>query len=611
MSGDVADDQGDPGAGERDDIEPVASYVALRAGRSVACGDLDGVEFGQLAGEQSALQGQGGGALTGVAAGVVDAHGGPGGQFRREGEVLVVERVRLLPPVEAGHAHQDVPGGQRNHHQGVRAGGPESHHPPGIVPQPVGGEVESGDEAGFEVGHATGLRRGRGEPAQLADRVRRPGVPAPGGPKRRTAERDAVFDRTRLGRLALHDGVQQIDGDGVGQPGDGHLGQFLRGPHDVQGGADVQTGLVEQSSPFLGPVTGGDVDDRVAQPEDGSGRVLEPEGTGGPHMLVFRVGDGAPAVHKVHGRYAGVQDLLHLRLDGLGAQARQCLPDPFAQPFRRRYAGHAFQGHIAPYAAQFGIGDQQADGRLGEESLHDRLVAFPAAHLGSLDGQDHPVRRGPGAFGAGRGVRPQDQLQQSAVPAAHGHVRGPYLRRPSQCAPCCGDHGRLGPCEQFEGGPAQDLGRRTAQQPFGSRAPPDNDTSGIQHGGGRHLGADDRITPLAASGVPCHPRRPTTFDHGRSPRRQRIPDPMEALRTGCARSARPGHALLRPDGARCTGRAPNDQWWSWPPQRSSWLTGRGAGGSPVTGDTRRPSERTAAGPHPAERPTCRRGPRSR
>ena len=119
VADDVADDQGDPGAGQRDDVEPVAAHPGLRG--QVAGGDLDGGLLGQAAGQQAALEGHGRGVLAGVAAGVVDADRGPGGELLGEGQVVVVEGLGRLRPPEVGHAQDDAAGLQRHRDQRVDA----------------------------------------------------------------------------------------------------------------------------------------------------------------------------------------------------------------------------------------------------------------------------------------------------------------------------------------------------------------------------------------------------------------------------------------------------------------------------------------------------------
>lgn len=54
MADDIADEEGDAGAGEGDDVEPVATHSGF--GGQVAVRDLDGVLLGMAAREQAALK---------------------------------------------------------------------------------------------------------------------------------------------------------------------------------------------------------------------------------------------------------------------------------------------------------------------------------------------------------------------------------------------------------------------------------------------------------------------------------------------------------------------------------------------------------------------------
>ena len=90
VADDIADDEGDPGAGQRDHVEPVAADPVLRVGGQVARGHVDGGAAGQPLRQQAALQGQGRGALAGVAAGVVQAERGPGDQLLGEQQVVLL-----------------------------------------------------------------------------------------------------------------------------------------------------------------------------------------------------------------------------------------------------------------------------------------------------------------------------------------------------------------------------------------------------------------------------------------------------------------------------------------------------------------------------------------
>ncbi len=110
MADDVADDEGDAGAGERDDVVPVAADAGLGAGGQVAGGDVHGGGAGEVMGEEAVLEGEGGGALAGVAAGVVEADSGVGGELVGEQEVVGGEGSGVAVAGEDSGAESGAPG---------------------------------------------------------------------------------------------------------------------------------------------------------------------------------------------------------------------------------------------------------------------------------------------------------------------------------------------------------------------------------------------------------------------------------------------------------------------------------------------------------------------
>ncbi len=58
VADDVTDDQCDPGAGQRNHVEPVAAHARLGVGRQVAGGDVQGRRLGYPPREHAALQGE-------------------------------------------------------------------------------------------------------------------------------------------------------------------------------------------------------------------------------------------------------------------------------------------------------------------------------------------------------------------------------------------------------------------------------------------------------------------------------------------------------------------------------------------------------------------------
>jgi len=110
VADDITHDEGDAGAGQRDDVEPVATHIGL--GGQVAVGDLDRGLFGKLSWQEAALQGERGSAFAGVATGVVEAQRGTGGELRGQRRVVVLVGLRLCSAVEARHAQGDATGTQ-------------------------------------------------------------------------------------------------------------------------------------------------------------------------------------------------------------------------------------------------------------------------------------------------------------------------------------------------------------------------------------------------------------------------------------------------------------------------------------------------------------------
>jgi hypothetical protein len=91
------------------DVEPVAPDLGRRLRGHVTVGELEAGNVGDPAREEAALEGQRGGSLAGVMAGVVDGYGGPGDQVMGERQVGRGERPRTLEAVEDDDAHDRAP----------------------------------------------------------------------------------------------------------------------------------------------------------------------------------------------------------------------------------------------------------------------------------------------------------------------------------------------------------------------------------------------------------------------------------------------------------------------------------------------------------------------
>lgn len=281
----VADDEAYTGPGERDDVEPVARDAGAAAGGQVAMGGGRGAELGRGDLEQAALEGKRGVAFAGVAAGVVHAHRRAGHDLPGHGQIVGVEGVGALPPVEVGDAEGDIPGAQRDDHHRVDSGG---GHFPGTVPvvgHPVLRAFQGRQEHGRARGHGVGLGCGRMEGDQRAGQIARlrgilmdraDGCAVQYGPAA-----DGAGDVL----LTECDALQQVDGDEVGEPGDGHGGEFDSGTGDVEGGADFRTGVVEQHQPVAGPVALGDLHDGGGHAQNRVAWVHQAEGGAAPLPL--------------------------------------------------------------------------------------------------------------------------------------------------------------------------------------------------------------------------------------------------------------------------------------------------------------------------------------
>ncbi len=236
---DVSHQQGDTGAGEGDDVEPVAAHPGL--GGLVVVGDLHGALLGQAAREQAALEGQCQGVLAGVAAGVVDAERGAGREFLRQPAVVLPEGGRVLRAVEGGDAEQHAAGEQGDADHGVHVVGQDS---PGVFESREHPGRSGGLEVGLQHGglalEAAHVGGAGVQPHLVADRVE-------GAVVADAVDHRAVQVGLRVGGLlAAQHGPGQVDRDVVGQARHGRLGEFPGGAAHVQGGADPGAGLGQQ-----------------------------------------------------------------------------------------------------------------------------------------------------------------------------------------------------------------------------------------------------------------------------------------------------------------------------------------------------------------------------
>ncbi len=432
----IADDQGDPGAGQRNDVEPVTAHFGAGPAGQVAGCHLDRLLIRQPLRQQAALQGQCGRAFARVPTGVVDGDGCLGGQFFGEDQIVGGEGLGPVAAGERDDAEQRAARPERHGDpagQPVRGDGPVDQRvarwPVGRVggePGPEGpfaslarlsGELDGGAASGHAAGgYGTG---------SVADRNRGPGGPV-GVPPRAvlggTAERDglAAGERGRGGRfLSTQHLVEEIHADEIGESRHRGPGQFLGGADHVECPADAAAGLVEDEQALPGPVLGAHVESPVGDRADPSLGISDGPDAGGPGVGVVaaeRAEDGDETRGLARPRHVG-------ELVGVG------LVVPFGEQLAVKFGKelavlltehlllgvryHPARGGVDPQEPQFRVVDTQSEGGLLEGPVGDHRAASPA-----LDG--HHVPQCP-PVGAEQRLRRQHGVHRGTVPVAQGN----------------------------------------------------------------------------------------------------------------------------------------------------------------------------------------------
>lgn len=116
MSDHIADDEGHAGAGQLDDVEPVASHAVVHR-RHIARGHFDSGAAAHTVREQVALEREGRGPLAGVLKGVLQEECDPGDEFLGEQQVVLLERLRLLGSAEECQSEHAAPPTDGHDHQ--------------------------------------------------------------------------------------------------------------------------------------------------------------------------------------------------------------------------------------------------------------------------------------------------------------------------------------------------------------------------------------------------------------------------------------------------------------------------------------------------------------
>ena len=540
----VADDQGDPRPGQRDHVEPVAADPAQRVGGQVAGGHLHRGPARAARAAAGCAAARGPRALPGVAAGVVEAHRGAGDELLGQPQVVLRRRGPAGGAGRTWRPQRDAAGPHRHDHRRRAAevaegGGPA---PGSSVAHARGQRVQPLLDQDRAAGQTAGDRGSAGAGRRPPRRARRTASGQPSfGPTAWPARRSgpgAVRQRPGTGSSPLSTDSSRSTVTKSASARHGDVGQLLGGPHDVQGAADARAGLVQQGEAFLGPVALGDVDDRVVHADRVAVVVVEP---GERHRVgrvpVRRRADRTDVLVADDG-LAGLQDLAHHRLQGLGVQARLDVREPLPDPLVRGSAAELLQGRVRPHVPQVRVHDGYADGRVRGHPLQHRAAHVPARGAGRVGGQDHPARR------ALRGLHGRDDPHRRddglPVAVAHRQEPGPAAVAAAAAGQVGQPRGVLGH-QQLGHGPADDLGPAIAEQPLGVAGPAGHRHARVQqhHRGVRHVEPPPRHAALLArrhSGplrpgewsVPVRHAPCTRADTGPTYRRGRLPTPAAA-----------------------------------------------------------------------------------
>ncbi len=415
----VAHHEGDPGSGQRDDVEPVTAHPGPGAGRRMAGGDRHRHVRGRALRQHASLQSQHGVVLVGVAAGVVDAQRSPGRDLLGEKQVVGVERVRGAMPQEHRESEGRPAGEQRHHDERMDPVHADAARTRRVVLQPrldVGGvdrmpRRPAGDQG---AGHGRVLaaavclsRLDRGLRAAVQD-----GLLC--GP----AEEHAAGGGPAQVRLVVTDGgVEQVDADEVGELLGGHVRELLGGPRRVQGGSDADAGRVHDGQPLPGPVLRGGVESCCRHPPHHASGVLQ------------RIEEDRPGVRAALARqrsdrlqsqpFPRADHLCHQLFDLVGGKAGVDLPRTESEYcfFSRGYDALRFL--VASHQALLTVVDPEDDRHLVEcPVLERRRRVMARTWFARLEGHHDPAGVSPHTVRRGR---VDVDLDGSAVPVPQHH----------------------------------------------------------------------------------------------------------------------------------------------------------------------------------------------
>ncbi len=380
-----------------------------------------------------------------------------------------------------------------------------------ILEVPAEAAPEHRFEDGLLFGEAPGLRGTRVEVEDLSGGVhhlqrlcrdRMDGHPA---------DRSA---RPLGGLLAAGHRLQQIHRDGVGEVGDGDVGQLPGGLAEVQCGPDAGARPVEQGKPSPGPVAVGDVLDQLGDSEDPAAGVLDPERRHRHHPLAAGVAPGTTGLIGEDQGFARLQHPSQPSLDGLHVRTVKEFADASATHLRRGKLREAGQCPVDPQEGQVGGVDGQADRRAPEQTVQDRPIRLPPEHLLRRGGDEEPLT---GRAGTDDSAGAEAQLHPSPAAVQEGQDTGP--------APVALARGHCVQDRLTVAGVEQELDRRPAEHLFGrvaevllcALAPADDPAMVVQYRRGGVVQRERVLGPLAQPRRWCvHRYHPSTCRAERS-----------------------------------------------------------------------------------------------
>jgi hypothetical protein len=384
----VADDEGDTGRGQRDDVEPTAARAGERPARHIDAGGLRGRHLEHRAGQQAALQTLRRAAFAGVAPRVVDGEGRAGADVLPDGRVTRVERRLLRRPPQRHRAEDMAAGLQRHDH--VRGRTRRQHQPAAfrVVGDPRPQLVDVGHDDGRTAAQPVALVPL--DPDDGAQRIQlvRPvlSVLGDGGD---AAQRRAGGERAGL--LTDQHGFRDVHAGEVREGGDEQVGQYLCVAADIQGAAQRGRRRADERRAPPGPFLLGHVREGDGDAADDAVPACHAQGGERDGPFAFRGLRQPGRRDEVDQRFAGGDDVAQLRLDGQGVLRHEHLVEP---PARRigRWPGVVRQ-RVAPDHPQLAVVDGEADAGLREQGPEQRVVLVPPVGHGRRQQPHQEPRR--------------------------------------------------------------------------------------------------------------------------------------------------------------------------------------------------------------------------